>query len=346
MIGRLANRLINKARRILQEVNLLDAPAPSGNIEDYFERFFVHYREWCNPFLYYRSLIDDLLGMDSVAIVPLKEMMTTPDSGVRLVGLRHDIDTNPGGALKAARYLAQQGVCGSFYLLHTASYYGSSGIGGFTRHPMLTELVYRLIVAGCEIGIHNDAYWVYTKQNADGAKRLKEEIRWLRSVGADVTGTVAHNSAPVYGAENCEIFKERVLWSRDVLSPEGKTLPLGVLSEKALGIDYEGGFVVPRKCVNREDAADFCRDLESCDVRSETWMRRYLIDNPCCHRQIDYQFWLIGRDTWVAAGGHEDGLLFEWMIDWNRVMAILKGLPGGTRSVLVIHPDYIQYEWP
>jgi len=211
---------------------------------------------------------------------------------------------------------------------------------------MMEELVYRFIMTGCELGLHNDAYGVYMMHKSDGVERVKRELMWLRSLGAVIRGTVAHNSAPVYGAENYEIFSERVLWHREVRSPKGSILPLGKLSEKNLDLSYEGVFAAPKKNLILEDALKFVMNRADADIRSETWMRRYLINNPCCDWSVDYQFWLIGRDRWVAAGKYNGEELFEWKINLKRVLHLIQTLPINTRSVLLIHPDYFKKEEP
>ncbi len=206
----------------------------------------------------------------------------------------------------------------------------------------MAELVLRFIVSGCELGLHTDPFWVYTVHNIDGAKAVRQELTWLKSLGVVIRGTVAHNSAPVYGCENYEIFEERVLWQREVRSPTGKILPLGKLSEKELNLTYEGNFAIRKKDIKVEDAVEFCSNVAGTDVRSKAWMRRFLIDNPCCDRAIDYQFWLIGKDKWVAAGKEKRQELFEWEIDIGRLLDLIQNLPENTHSVLVIHPDYFE----
>ena len=296
--------------------------------------------------MYYQRLIDNLSQLEGVRFVPLYELQTTSAEGVRLIGLRHDVDSNPYSALRAARYLARKGICGSFYLLHTASYYGRYQNDEFVRNPMMAELVQRFIITGNEIGLHNDAFYVYMMWKSDGSESLKSELTWLRSLGAVVHGTVAHNSAPVYRAENYEVFRERVLWKREVISPNGTILPLGKLSEKKLDLSYEGIFAVPKQNPNIKKALKFCMNLADADIRSEAWMRRYLCNNPCCDWAIDYQFWLIGQDKWVAAGKYNGEELFEWKIDSTRLLHLVQDLPLNIRSVLVIHPDYFETEEP
>ncbi|MDD1444255.1 hypothetical protein MEO93_28740, partial [Dolichospermum sp. ST_sed3] len=77
---------------------------------------------------------------------------------------------------------------------------------------------------------------------------------------------------------------------------------------------------------------------------SRDWMYQYLIENPCCDWEMDYQFWLLGKDCWVAAGRHRNKLLFEWMINLDKLLAIISDLPAGTRSVMVLHPEYFCFD--
>ena len=304
------------------------------DIEQYLDHYAIDYPALSNPFSYYTELIDGLLDT-GVELVPLYELLSAETTKRRVVGLRHDIDANPGTALRMARYLARVGTCGSFYLLHTSSYYGIYDDGELVRNPEMSELVLSFIVTGCELGLHTDPYWVSKVYKMDGAKAVDTELRWLRSQGAVIRGTVGHNSAPMYECENSEIFRERVMWDR-VVKIKGKVLPLGVLSEKKLGLQYEGNFAVQKKDFNAKDAAMFCSNLKDADIRSEPWMRKYLVDNPLYDREIDHQFWLIGKDKWVA-GGRD---LWEWEVGLDRMLELVRGLPEDTRSVVVIHPDY------
>jgi hypothetical protein len=257
------------------------------------------------------------------------------------VGLRHDVDTDPFTALRAARALAQRGICGSFYLLHTSPYYGDFLDGVFVRNPHVVDWVRALIVAGCELGVHNDAFGVCKYYERDGADALCQEIAWLRSQGARILGTTAHNSAPVHGAENFEVFKERLLWARKAELPNGELLPLGELSESEMGLTYEGSFAIPKTRPDPERIGAFLTDDKEMDIRSEPWMRRYLVDNPLCDWSIDLQIWLLGKDIWTAAGRLDGREIFEWEIGLDRVVSMIRETPVGTRSVIVLHPCYI-----
>jgi hypothetical protein len=205
---------------------------------------------------------------------------------------------------------------------------------------MLINWVKHFIVTGCELGLHNDAYGVYVNYNCNGIESIKKEIEWLRSVGATIRGTVAHNTAVTYGAENYEIFKEKVLWKREVLVNKKVTLPVGKISMRDLNLSYEGTFAKPKWKFKLNEARKFINNTKIINIRSKESMYQYLKNNPCCDWDIDYQFWLIGKNMWIATGGINDHSLFEWNIDITRVLNIIRELPNNTKSIIVIHPEY------
>lgn len=333
-------------RRLLREWDGMAFEPPEAawgvDLDGYFEQVRTCYEPLANPFDYYRRLVAELRQVERLRLAPLYELATSSERDARVVGLRHDVDADPVTALRCARHLAREGICGSFYLLHTAPYYGQLVGGRLIRHARLREWVRGFVVAGCELGLHNDCLTLYRDYGVSGAKALQQELAWLRSEGAVVRGTVAHNCGAVYGAENYEIFAERQLWTRPVRTPSGKRVPLGQLRERDLDLQYEGTFAVPRAMLDRAAAQAFFGDPASADVRSEAWMRRFLLDNPCCEWEVGCQCWLTGRDRWVVAGrrGHER--IFEWDVDLTRMLEVLRQMPDGSRAVLVVHPEYVR----
>jgi hypothetical protein len=296
-----------------------------------------------NPFAYYEELVLRLLRDPVVEFVPCYELLHRPATGRTLVALRHDLDSDPITGVRAARFLARYGICGSFYLLHTAGYYADLHEGVVVRNPMLPRLIRDFIVSGCDLGLHNDALWVFREWGRNGIEALIQELTYVRACGALVRGTVAHNSGPVYGAENYEIFSGRRLWQREVRFGRGYTLPLGRLQESHLGLTYEGTFAVPKRgALEPRAAGAFFADRAAADVRSESWMKRYLLDNPACDWATDYQFWLLGKDQWAAAGGRGADRLFEWNIGLARTLELVGALPKGSRVLIVVHPEYVR----
>lgn len=308
------------------------------NIVEYYRQVDLTYSAYTNPFYYYEYLVSELVDIENVNIVRLCDLFNESAAGTRLIALRHDIDADPLTALRCARFLARKGVGGSFYLLHTALYYGQYSGGIFIRNSELRDWLHGFMLAGCEIGLHNDCLYLYHNLNIDGAKALADEINWLRSNGVSVCGTVAHNSGPVYGAENFEIFKGRILWPRTVKTSNGYKVPLGVLDESELGLSYEGACVSIKKALDKKQANIFFNDKESASVRSEVWMRRYLLDNPAMNHLTSYRCWLIGKDQWVVAG---EGV-FLWNINIFNLIDFIKKLPLGKRIVITVHPEYVR----
>ncbi len=316
--------------------------AMSGrDIENYFAQVESNYKSVSNSFQYYRSVVDELKAISDLHVRPLCELSMPVSQGMRAVGLRHDVDADPRTALRCARYLAQHGMCGSFYLLHTAPYYGEFYGDTFVRTAPLGDWVRGFIVAGCELGLHNDALGVYTLYGRDGIQALRTEIAWLRSYGVRIRGTVAHNSGPVYGAENYEIFSGLTLWPRTVVTGDHRQLPLGRLNPDKEGLMYEGTFARPKLQIDARAASEFFADRATANIQSESWMKRYLLENPSCDWGIDYHFWLLGKDRWVIAGRYRGDTKFEWDVDMHGVARSIAELPEGSRSVLLIHPELV-----
>lgn len=346
-ILRLAHKAAGRARRRLDHVSTtlanrgsfkLATTCAPPDMQGYFAQVGINYRELANPFHYYEELIAFFSSIGgSIRVVPLADLMAESAGNEPRIAIRHDVDADPVTAVRCARYLARVGIPGSFFLLHTSPYYGTFQQQMFVRSPLMQNWVRELVLAGCEIGLHNDALGVYLHHGLNGAQVVANELAWLRDQGAVVKGTVAHNSGPAYGAENSEIFDQRVLWKRTVRK-NGKRLPLGVLSELELGLTYEGTYVRPKLTRDPNLAAAFLEDVGSASTLSESWMRSFLHSNPTLDYLLDFQFWLLGIDKWAITGPN----FFLWDANLDCVLAELEKLPKGSRAVLVIHPEYVR----
>jgi hypothetical protein len=311
------------------------------DMRNYFAQVDEVYAPYSSSFQYYCDLIDELTKLKNLQLVPVHQL-SKPGYERAVLGLRHDIDADPITGLRCARFLARKGLSGSFYLLHTAPYYGDFYGEYFLRNPLLKEWIQGFVIAGSEIGIHNDCLHIYLQFERDGITALRNELAWIRAVGAMVRGTVAHNSGPVYGAENYEIFSGRQLWQRKLKTPSGLTVPLGQLSENELGLEYEGTFGIKKQTMSVLAAEKFFQEKERSSVRSEGWMKTYLTENPACDWTTDLQMWLINRDQWVVAGNLQGRAVFEWGISGRQLIQIAAELPSGSRNTLVMHPEYVR----
>ena len=320
------------------------------DMTNYFEQVDTCYADLTDTFDAYRALVAGLIAMDTLDIVPVCDLLPGADADATTgagpaaprLALRHDIDADPITALRMARHLAQHGVPGTFYLLHTAAYYGEFQNHLFIRNPDLVHWIHGLIVAGCEIGMHNDAFGASQIPGVNGASALETELAWVRSHGAQICGTAGHNSAPSYGAENSEVFIGRRLWTRHPVTITGDPLPLEGLSERHLGLTYEGTFARPRPDVDVNAAEAFCADRAAASIRNEPWMRTYLTDNPCCDWAVDVQIWIVGRNQWVIGGRCGDTPIFEWNVGLDDVLAHVAAAPPGARLLVVLHPEYMR----
>jgi hypothetical protein len=295
-----------------------------------------------NPFDYYRRFVTWLRERERFEVRPLRCLMAPSQRDVVVVGLRHDMDTEPYSSVDVANALREVGLPGSFYVLHTADYYGQWIAGVFRRTdeiaPMLREIQDD---CACEVGLHNDALWAYQQWDVDGAQAVTEELAWLRSEQIRVVGTAAHNSAPIYGAENFEIFRGRAAMNRTELPFQDRVIPLQTLDEAELGLSYEANFATPT-WRGGSKLRQYVSGLPDDAVRDPKWMRTYLVDNPHSRWGADYNIWLVGQDRWVIGGRRWWRSEFVWDAKLADVMAFIDGVAAPRRVIVHIHPVYIE----
>jgi hypothetical protein len=147
----------------------------------------------------YDAFLARLLADPRVRPLPLRELAATDPEGRVLVGLRHDVDDRLDSALRMAELEHRRGVRATYFVLHTASYYGSPG---------LLDALRRLQELGHEVGWHNDLVTLQLVYGRDPVEYLAGELRRLRENGIDVVGTAAHGSIHCHrlGYHNNEFF--------------------------------------------------------------------------------------------------------------------------------------------
>lgn len=289
----------------------------------------------------YRRLLAGLARLDRCDVRPMRELFDELATGRSAVALRHDMDLDPFTSVEIARALAGEGLPGTFYVHHTAPYYGELVDGELRRNRDVLDVVRTIQGHGCEIGLHNDALWLYQQYGIEGAEAVTTELRWLRSAGIDVRGTAAHNSAPVYGAENFEIFQGRAVFDRFVLERNEQRIPLQTLSEAELGLTYEANHPDSKGARRGAELARYLSFAPADAVRNASWMRTYLLENPYTRWGADYNAWLLGDDQWTIAGHADRDSLFVWDARLDDVLRFLTEAPLGSRIVLHVHPVYI-----
>ncbi|MEW9679308.1 sulfotransferase [Pseudomonas sp. TE50-2] len=294
-----------------------------------------------NPLSYFKTMLADLRGLPQRYIGSMRDLLR-PESTFN-TAIRVDVDMDLVAGLEMSRVAAAAGLPLTFYILHTAPYYGYFYSGIFYRHECSAE-VYRAMQAnGCEIGLHIDALGLYIDHEVDGAQAVVEELAWLRQQQIHIYGTTAHNCAPVYGAENFEIFKGHSVREEGYYLRGDKFVPLEVLDCAELGLEYEGSQGARAKHFVNPAANDYLVKLAEGDfLRDAQWFKSYIMSNGYNDWGEGYKIWLLGKNMWVIAGNTLDGAeVYEFNVTWERVREFLATLTEKERVIFTLHPIYL-----
>lgn len=200
---------------------------------------------------YRRLLTQIVLENPQLKFVTAHDLSTaTKDVQTSYCQIRHDVDADIVACLPMAEIEAELGIQSTYFLLHTAAYFGNWEVDEekhkavFKRHEALADYYLQIQELGHEIAVHTDPMHLYQSLNVDGAQALCSDIEWLRSRGIKVSGTAPHNNPDEYGASNSAIFRGRPVnylqqsGAAGVIK-NGKWAPLALLDESQLGLSYE-----------------------------------------------------------------------------------------------------------
>jgi len=145
--------------------------------------------------------LDERLLSVADRVVPMRDIHKG-DTGDRVIGLRHDVDDNPGSfqtALAMAEWEFEHGYSSTYFLLHDAHYWEQA----LDEAPRFEEL-------GHEVGIHVNAIAEGLRQQRLPSRVLARAIFELCSTGVNVRGCVAHGDRLCHDLKfvNDEMFKE------------------------------------------------------------------------------------------------------------------------------------------
>lgn len=194
---------------------------------------------------HYEAFVEELADASRFDVVPHHRLRAAARDRV-VVGLRHDVDARIASALDMAAVEARRGLSATYFILHTASYYGTLGARGPRHRESLIPKLRELQDMGHEIGWHNDLVTLECVHGVDPRQYLASELAWLREHGIEVRGTASHGSywAHRLGYHNNyffedfdDVFKE---FPNNVAVEVGgrrRTLTKGRLAE--FGLEYE-----------------------------------------------------------------------------------------------------------
>lgn len=176
-------------------------------------------------------------------VVPMRDVYKG-DTDARVIGLRHDVDDNPGSfdtALRMAQWEFERGYSSTYYLLHTA-YYWDQALVEASRFEEL----------GHEVGIHVNAIAEGLRTRREPHLILARAISDLRASGVRVVGCAAHGDPLCRDGHrlvfvNDEMFLESPrseCGAPDRLVEREKVvLPLSPLSREVFGLEYDANWL-------------------------------------------------------------------------------------------------------
>jgi hypothetical protein len=185
--------------------------------------------------------LDDRLLSRARRVVPMHDV-ACGDTGADVIGLRHDVDDNPGSfdtALAMARWECDHGYASTYFLLHGSHYWNDDA---FVRIQEFEEL-------GHEVGLHVNAIAEAFRQRRDPHLILTDALRELRATGVRVIGCVAHGDPLCHavGFVNDEIFVEspRPDWgiAERTMFHQGVAVVLSQAPRKSFGLDYDAAWL-------------------------------------------------------------------------------------------------------
>ncbi len=195
-------------------------------------RLAAPFRESRFTYERYTELLDRLIVDERVAVVPLRDLLDAPEDRL-VVAIRHDVDDRLDSALHLAGLERDRGLSTTYFVLHTAPYYGRAIVPALRR---LQEL-------GHEVGWHNDLVTLHALEGRDPRGYLAGELERLRAAGIEIRGTSVHGShaALSRGLDNRFFFSdasEEPRFANYALARSDRSgTPTGTLAE--YGLDYD-----------------------------------------------------------------------------------------------------------
>ena len=150
----------------------------------------------------YENFLKLLANSNEFQIVSLNEIKNITSKNNIVFALRHDVDYDIKGALEMAKIEYQNNIRSTYFILHTASYYGVTKKGYFNHNEKIIPILKKIQNEyGHEIGWHNDLVTLELIYGINPVEYLKEELQWLRDNGIKILGTATH------GSVHCQKYK-------------------------------------------------------------------------------------------------------------------------------------------
>jgi len=159
----------------------------------------------------YYNFLKYLVSSDRFLLVQQKDFQKSNSDDKVIISLRHDVDYNIKAAIKFAYFENKLGIKSTYFILHTAKYYGETRENFFKRNDNLIHYLKALQDKfGHEVGFHNDLVTLQVVFGLSPRDFLRNELDWMRSNNITVWGTSSHGSeyCYVYHYSNAYFWKE------------------------------------------------------------------------------------------------------------------------------------------
>lgn len=197
----------------------------------------------------YNNFLKYLVSSDRFLIVTQRDFEKTNSSEKVIISLRYDVDDEINNAIKFAFLENKYGIRSTYYILHTADYYGKTSFNYVRRNESVKFYLQKIQNEfHQEIGWHNDLVTLQVVYNIDSKNYLHAELEWLRKNSIQVFGTAAHGSNYCYEYH----YKNHYFWNHHKCNkndffynyeyvPKGKTLMLIQKDElNSYNLEYDG----------------------------------------------------------------------------------------------------------
>jgi hypothetical protein len=198
----------------------------------------------------YKNFLSCISSSDHFIIVPLKDFAKTNSTDKVILSLRYDMDENITAAVKFAYREHHFGIQSSYFVLHTADYYGKIIGSTFYRNENVLSYLKKIQdYFGQEIGFHNDLVTLQVVYGMDSREYLRNELDYLRSNGINIYGTTYHGSkyCYIYKYYNAYFWKEYPSngWNYESIDKGFDKIIIEKDSLKTYNFEYEGGLLHP-----------------------------------------------------------------------------------------------------
>ena len=146
------------------------------------------------------------------------------------------------------------GLKASYYVLHTAPYYGYYKNHRHYRSKRCLDILLEIQSMGHEIGLHNDCLYNLVRHGIPIEETLQSELSFLRSHGIKIYGTASHGSFHSYGASNYEIFEGMSIEGRQhFIDKDGKVHRIGYLTMEDFNLEYEANYILKSWIISADE---------------------------------------------------------------------------------------------